>query len=108
MDTKRNIANYLGKNTNKTFVIPSYQRGFKWGVTDEQGESAATVLLEDIEKARQAGKDEYFVQGVTVYEEGTNVVLIDGQQRTTFFFILLSILLNDDDRFFYKSNELTE
>lgn len=98
METKRNIATYLGEYSNKTFVIPAYQRGFKWGVTDKQHESAATVLLHDIEKARKAEKEEYFIQGVTVYEEGTNVILIDGQQRTTFFFILLSILLDTEEK----------
>ncbi|MGL2963854.1 DUF262 domain-containing protein [Flavobacterium sp. RSB2_4_14] len=98
MKTKRNIATYLGEHSNKTFVIPAYQRGFKWGVKDKQGDSAATVLLQDIEKARKAEKEEYFIQGVTVYEEGTNVILIDGQQRTTFFFILLSILLDADEK----------
>lgn len=102
METKRNIATYFGEDSNKTFVIPAYQRGFKWGVKDKQGESAATVLLHDIEKARKAQKEEYFIQGVTVYEEdkseGKEVVLIDGQQRTTFFFILLSILLNSEEK----------
>lgn len=105
METKRNIANYLGENANKTFVIPAYQRGFKWGVKDKQGESAATVLLKDINEARKAQKEEYFIQGVTVYEEGTNVVLIDGQQRTTFFFILLSILLDAEEQQKYLYHE---
>lgn len=58
METKRNIATYFGEHSDKTFVIPAYQRGFKWGVKDKQGESAATVLLHDIEKARKAQKEE--------------------------------------------------
>ena len=108
MATKRNIASYLGEHSNKTFVIPAYQRGFKWGVKDKQGDSSATVLLQDIEKARKADKEEYFIQGVTVYEEGTNVILIDGQQRTTFFFILLSILLDKEEKekYLYYNSQL--
>ncbi|NIJ45144.1 hypothetical protein FHR24_001583 [Wenyingzhuangia heitensis] len=106
MATKKNIANYLGEHTNKTFVVPAYQRGFKWGVTYENNKSAATVLFNNINQAIQANKQEYFIQGVTVYEEGTNVVLIDGQQRTTVLFLLLSLLLNklEKEKYLFYQN----
>ncbi len=98
MATKRNIRNYLGENSNRTFVIPAYQRGFKWGVTYTNGESAATTLFKNIHDALKAEKQEYFIQGITVYEEGTNIILIDGQQRTTVLFLLLSLLCDKNER----------
>lgn len=99
MAIKKSIANYLGEDSAKTFVIPAYQRGFKWGVKNIQGESAASVLFRDIEKTRKSKKEEYFIQGITVYEDNNfEIVLIDGQQRTTFFFILLSLLFNDEEK----------
>lgn len=106
MATKRNITTYLGEYSNKTFVIPAYQRGFKWGVTYSNGESAATILFKNIHEALQANKQEYFIQGITVYEEGSQVVLIDGQQRTTVLFLLLSLLCTQEEKeklLFYKS-----
>ncbi|WP_299095040.1 DUF262 domain-containing protein [uncultured Winogradskyella sp.] len=105
MATKRNISTYLGEYSNKTFVIPAYQRGFKWGVTYANNDSAATILFKNIHEALKANKQEYFIQGITVYEEGTQVVLIDGQQRTTVLFLLLSLLCTHEEKeklLFYK------
>ncbi len=105
MEIKRNIANYLGENSNRFFKIPAYQRGYKWGLYkslqkngNDIKESDASILLEDILTAMENGKSEYFIQGVTVYENGSDVVLIDGQQRTTTLFLLLSLLMNDTEK----------
>ncbi len=98
MERKKNISLYLGENSNRFFKIPAYQRGFKWGVLDSQKESAATILLKDIINAHKNGKAEYFIQGITVFENNSDVVLIDGQQRTTTLFLLLNLLLNNDEK----------
>ncbi len=92
MESKRSIRKYIGEQ--RFFQIPQYQRGYKWGVHRSGQPCAAKVLLQDILDAFKAGKDEYFIQGVTVYGSGEGVVLIDGQQRTTTLFLLLSLLLD--------------
>jgi len=79
-----------------TFVIPNYQRGYKWGVKNENGKDAVSVLMDDLLKAYKNGNKDYFIQGVTVYEEKENnqikIILVDGQQRTTTFYLLLKYL----------------
>ena len=98
MDRKRNISHYFGENSRRYFKIPAYQRGYKWGVKNDEGESAATILLKDIIEAYKNGKSEYFIQGITVFENNPDIVLIDGQQRTTTLFILLSLILDGDEK----------
>lgn len=73
---------------NKTFVIPDYQRGYKWAVKkNEKTLSAVEKLLDNL---IAANKDQpYFLQGVTVVEDGNKIILIDGQQRTTTLYLLL-------------------
>lgn len=107
MEKKKSVANYLGENTNRIFKIPAYQRGYKWGVLNDNNDSAVSILCTDILAAMKSDKAEYFIQGVTVYETNTkfksksnvqNVVLIDGQQRTTTLFILLNLLFNEEEK----------
>ncbi len=83
------IGEYFSK---KQFVIPNYQRGYKWGVPKPR--CAVNKLMDDLIAAKD--ENEYFVQGVTVYEENEEVYLIDGQQRTTTFFLLLYVLGRKD------------
>lgn len=85
------IEKYFQKGT---FVIPNYQRGFKWGVPNkEDGKCAVGILMDNLIAACNADQDKYFVQGVTVHEEifegKKSIFLIDGQQRTTTFYLLL-------------------
>jgi hypothetical protein len=107
MERKKSVANYLGENAKRVFKIPAYQRGYKWGVSYQERESAVTILCKDILAAMQNQKAEYFIQGVTVYEtivkfnannNVQNIVLIDGQQRTTTLFILLNLLCNEEEK----------
>ena len=65
---KKNIRDYF--RSNPRFLIPAYQRGYKWGVCGTDGSSAAKSLVIDIKKAFEADKrDEYFIQGVTGYKK---------------------------------------
>lgn len=98
METKQTISQYIGRNTNKYFNIPSYQRGYKWGELNERNTCAASILVEDILNALKNKKENYFIQGVTVYENGSDVFLIDGQQRTTTLFVLLNLLFNEKEK----------
>jgi hypothetical protein len=46
---KKNIRDYF--LSNPRFLIPAYQRGYKWGVCGTDGSSAAKSLILDIKKA---------------------------------------------------------
>jgi hypothetical protein len=79
------------------FIIPAYQRGYKWGVAKPKEPCAVEVLMKNIISAFKEDAKEYFIQGVTVYEDKNadklqQIHLIDGQQRTTTFFLLLHAL----------------
>lgn len=80
------LKEYLSKGN---FIIPNYQRGYKWSVREEEKQSAVEVLMDDIINAYNNNYDSYFIQGVTVSEDNTYITLIDGQQRTTTLYILL-------------------
>lgn len=90
----KTIRQFLFPEREKEFVIPNYQRGYKWAVK-ENGYSAVEKLCDDLINANKEQK--YFLQGVTVTEENNKVILIDGQQRTTTLYMILWYLreLND-------------
>ena len=79
MEVKQNIRQYFTHR----FVIPAYQRGYKWGVSHKDGKNDAGILVEQIFQSFNEGKEEYFVQGITVFEKDGSIYLVDGQQRTT-------------------------
>ncbi len=73
---------------NRSFIIPNYQRGYKWAVKlEDKKATAVEKLIRDLINANK--QQEYFLQGVTVTEEDENIILIDGQQRTTTLYLLL-------------------
>lgn len=109
MKTKLSIREYF--SFDKTFIIPSYQRGYKWGVVGKDGRTAAQILVRDIKAAQERNESSnYFIQGITCYEDDNkNLVLIDGQQRTTTLWLLLAtILKNEEERknLLYKGDEI--
>jgi hypothetical protein len=61
------------------FMVPGYQRGYRWGRDD------VTRLLDDI--AQSEGK--YFLQPMVVKRHGETFELIDGQQRLTTLHLIL-------------------
>lgn len=83
------IEKYFQKGT---FVIPSYQRGFKWGVPDKGNNCAVSVLMKNLIDAYLRGDSQYFIEAVTVVEESGKVILVDGQQRTTTLYLLFIAL----------------
>lgn len=84
----KNIEDFLYQE-GKTFVIPNYQRGYKWSVREkDNSKTAVEQLMIDLINAEK--KQQYFLQGVTVVEDNdNNIILIDGQQRTTTLYLLL-------------------
>lgn len=94
---KKNIRRYLLDNSN--FLIPAYQRGYKWGVSASNGMSDAQTLISDLLEAyHQNSQREYFIQGVTGYTLNETFTLIDGQQRTTTLFLIVAILTDENLR----------
>ncbi len=84
----------LAQHVASKFLIPSYQRGYKWA-SDAGG--AVTILLNDLKKAFELKKKEYYLQYITVKEtkdeNNVNVLeLIDGQQRLTTLSILIAVV----------------
>lgn len=89
-ENKISINNFFEKGV---FVIPEYQRGYKWSVKEnKEKESSLEYFIRSLQKAHQDKLDEYFIEAVTVVEENGDVILVDGQQRTTSLFLLFSAL----------------
>lgn len=100
----RNIRSLSGKN----FLIPDYQRGYRWTTTQ------AKEMLRDFNEFIEAGKntkqvsdDYYCLQPIVVKPnswedcEGKKVEgyeVIDGQQRLTTLLLLLKALFGKDTR----------
>ncbi|MCL2650237.1 MAG: DUF262 domain-containing HNH endonuclease family protein [Candidatus Azobacteroides sp.] len=87
--TFKNLRDYLYQN-DKQFVVPNYQRGYKWAVKEEvKSCTAVEYLLDCLILAYNENKTDYFLQGITVSEKEKQIILIDGQQRTTTLYLLL-------------------
>jgi len=87
--TLKLISVYLKLDKFTNFVIPEYQRGYSWSVTQ------CDKLWQDIEAfIESAGTDPYFFGTIIVdCSQENSFSLIDGQQRTTTFLLLLKALL---------------
>ncbi len=90
-----------------TFLVPSYQRGYRWGKEE------VTRMLEDI---YTNGPQNYCLQPVVVRQSGDHYDLIDGQQRLTTIFLIYQYMnktsggFMDAPRFslIYQTREKTE
>lgn len=93
--SKKTIGKLFSEMQNKKFVIPDYQRPYKWYV------EKCETLWDDIENfARTDAKNgaDYFLGTIVSYNNGDkNKEIIDGQQRITSLLLLL--------RAFYKKLE---
>jgi uncharacterized protein with ParB-like and HNH nuclease domain len=93
--TRKSISKLLSEMQSKTFIVPDFQRPYKWDV------EKCETLWNDIVSfySEKTDGDEYFLGTiVTCKKESPNEVdIIDGQQRITSFFLLL--------RAFYKKLE---
>ncbi|MCI7270646.1 MAG: DUF262 domain-containing protein [Prevotella sp.] len=79
------------------FVIPSFQRGYRWE------EKQVTDLLEDIKQFADNDSpenDSYFLQPVVVKEISYNGMkayeVLDGQQRLTTLLLLMKLLIENE------------
>jgi len=79
------------------FVIPEYQRGYKWG------EAPIIKLLNDIDRFDIRGEDEkfYCLNNLTIVkhdEAGIEYYVVDGQQRLTTITVILACMRHIDDK----------
>ncbi|GAA7547196.1 DUF262 and DUF1524 domain-containing protein [Helicobacter pylori] len=100
------LLDFIGKNQEKQFVIPNYQRVYSWE------KESCKQLWDDIIKT--GGNDQiegHFIGSIVFVHDGiytTNyneLLIIDGQQRLTTITLLLIALrnyLNDEDEFLEK------
>ncbi|OOG78168.1 DUF262 domain-containing protein [Flavobacterium sp. A45] len=91
MDNKLTIKKYLKKGK---FVIPNYQRGFKWGEpnNDHLKECSVGFFCDSLIKAFKRNDEEYFIEAITAVEDDNRIILVDGQQRTTTLFLIFIAL----------------
>lgn len=83
------ISEYLTLGKNDKFVIPEYQRGYSWTLTQ------CDKLWQDVENFTNSDANEPYFFGTVIVDcsNDNQYSLIDGQQRTTTFLILLKALL---------------
>lgn len=64
----------------RRFIIPSYQRGYKWRQRDVK------YLLNDL--LEYNGEKPYYMQPLVVAEKDGKHIVVDGQQRLTTFYLI--------------------
>lgn len=92
--SNKTIGRLFSEMQNRKFVIPDYQRPYKWDI------EKCETLWNDIEDFSKQGAKQgvnYFLGTIVSYLNGDNKEIIDGQQRITSFMLLL--------RSFYKKLE---
>ncbi len=87
--TLKLISGYLKLDKPENFIIPEYQRGYSWNVTQ------CDKLWQDIEDFIASGASDPYFFGTIIVDCSVSdkFSLIDGQQRTTTFLLLLKALL---------------
>ncbi len=100
-DTKQEnqvvLKNLRVEDINGHFVIPSYQRGYRWTKTEVE------LLLEDLYSADDDSK--YCLQPVVVKQRGVDPIdglpiyeVIDGQQRLTTIYLIARYIIDKNYR----------
>lgn len=87
------FTDFLNDTSCNNFLIPTYQRGYKWASGDGKGQ--VDRLLKDLFDAfQQHGQNRrgYYLQFITLKENAGSLEVIDGQQRLTTITILFSVL----------------
>lgn len=94
--SQKSIKSFFGDMKNKKFIIPEYQRAYKWDI------EKCDILWDDFvkfsEENNNNNKHKYFLGSiVSCINDNENKEIIDGQQRITSIMLLL--------RAFYKKLE---
>lgn len=85
---KKSIGSLFSELKGKKFIIPDYQRPYKW---DKEKCETLWNDIEEFSRSTEAQNEEsYFLGTVVSYNnEDGNLEIIDGQQRMTSFMLLL-------------------
>lgn len=76
------FTRFLEDGEKQNFIIPTYQRGYKW--TSDGEFSHVQTLMRDLYSAYNRGNgSRYYLQFITLKPAGDNFEVIDGQQRLT-------------------------
>ena len=100
--SKKSISKLLSEMQNRKFIIPDFQRPYKWNI------EKCETLWNDIEDFTvtdaKIGSDYFLGTIVSYINDDKNQEIIDGQQRITSFFLLLraffrklEVMVEDDD-----------
>ena len=100
--SKKSISKLLSEMQNKKFIIPDFQRPYKWNV-----EKCETLWkdIEDFTQTDAQNGSDYFLGTIVSYiNDDKNQEIIDGQQRITSFFLMLrafyrklEVMIEDED-----------
>lgn len=108
--SKKTISKLLSEMQNRKFVIPDFQRPYKWNI------EKCETLWNDIENFTltdaKTGSDYFLGTIVSYVNEDKNQEIIDGQQRITSFFLMLRAFyrkledMNEDEDVIGLKNQL--
>lgn len=100
--SKKSIGKLLSEMQNRKFIIPDFQRPYKWNV-----EKCETLWkdIEDFTQTDAQNGSDYFLGTIVSYiNDDKNQEIIDGQQRITSFFLMLrafyrklEVMIEDED-----------
>lgn len=90
-----NLGVKLVKDITGSFIVPDYQRGYRWGKEE------VVRLLEDIYAITD---QHYCLQPIVVKKRGDEFELIDGQQRLTTIYMIYSYMHSVVGKIFKKAN----
>ncbi|WP_288519511.1 DUF262 domain-containing protein [uncultured Brachyspira sp.] len=93
---------FVKKENIKKSIIPNYQRGYKWEISNVED------LLNDINDINNIDKNEHCLHNLTIIENENKWEIVDGQQRLTTIFLILKYLNKECYSLSYKIRQNTE
>jgi hypothetical protein len=96
------FSKLLDDASKEHFLIPTFQRGYKW--TSEDENSQVRVLMRDLLSAYKNSSERYYLQFITLKDTNNVFEVIDGQQRLTTLTILFSLLYSFDNEISNQDN----
>lgn len=84
-DTKKIDCVYVKDLKDKNFLVPNYQRGYRWT------EDEVVALLDDLKEAKEANVDYCLQPLIVLSRDDGSYEVVDGQQRLTSIFIFMQI-----------------
>lgn len=87
MKSVEDLLNGEGADGGYRFIVPSYQRGYRWGKDEVE------ALLNDLRQYKKECDNDYCLQPVVVKANGDGAFeVVDGQQRLTTLYIINKVV----------------